>query len=93
MALADGIEDQVQVAKAAWEAAAAAEQRARDHKETLEVLIENAENGPPVSQCESEYPVTNLSLEDWLDQLEIPQDYIDSIPNGRQCNSRYVYTT
>jgi len=49
MALADGIEDQVQVAKQAWEAAVAAEQRARDHKETLEVLIENAENGPPVS--------------------------------------------
>lgn len=48
MTLTDGIEDQVQAAKAAWEAAAAAEQRARDHKTALETLIETAENAPDV---------------------------------------------
>lgn len=77
MALADGIEDQVQVAKEAWEAAVAAEQRARDHKEALETLIENAGNEP---ENDSGYPRTYLNLEDWLDSLEIPDEYMASIP-------------
>ena len=46
MALADGIDDQVLLAKAAYDAAVAAENRARGHKEALEELIENAGNTP-----------------------------------------------
>ena len=69
----------MQVAKEAWEAAVAAEQRAREHKEALETLIENAGNEP---ENDSGYPRTYLDLDEWLDSLEIPADYLAAIPNG-----------
>ena len=81
VALADGVSAQVQEANESWQAAEAAAQKAREHKAALEQLIENAKNRP-------ETPDNDLSLEDWLDQLEIPAN---AIPAGEECEEDFAY--